>query len=102
LVSSVAVKQWMGIRISRDSFTKCVKNQRIIIAVADNKGYDTSVIQIKDGTEIDLMDNQPFVPFKLSNIRQPLFIWPVRLEFPVQLVFSNILRISSMASAAIV
>jgi hypothetical protein len=48
------------------------------------------------------MDNQPFVPFKLSNIRQPLFIWPVRLEFPVQLVFSNILRISSMASAAIV
>ena len=45
----------MCVRVGFNSGIKCVKNQRIVIAVSDNKGDNPAVIQIQNGTEINLV-----------------------------------------------
>ena len=102
LVSPVTVKQRMSFRVCCNSSSEGLVDQRIIIMITDYEGYNTPVKQIKNGTEVHLMDDRSIIPFKLRNVRQPLFIGSVCLKFSIQLVLGNILRIRSMPRAAIV
>ena len=63
LKSPIAVKQWVSIRIGRDSLVEGLINQRIVIAVADHIGYNTPVIEIQYGAEIDLVNFHTVIPF---------------------------------------
>ena len=102
LVSPVAVEQRMSFRICRNSSSEGIEDQRIIIVITDYEGYNTPIKQIKNGTEIDLMDDWAFIPFKLRNVRQPLFIGFVCPKFSIQLVFRNILRVFGVTCTAII
>ena len=61
LVTPVAVKQRLSVRIVSNSFVKGVKYQRIVIAITNNKGYDPSIIQIQNSAQIDLVNLDPLI-----------------------------------------
>lgn len=92
----------MCIRIGLNCCPEGVEDQGVVIVIANHKGNNASVKEVKNGTEIDLVYDRPLIPLKLRNIRQPLLIWLVCLKFSIQLVLGNILRIRSMPRAAIV
>ena len=102
LKSSVAVEQWMGIRIGFHRTVKRLEYQRIIIVVADHIGYDTTITEIKDRTEIDLVYLNTLIPFELCYIGEPLLVRLVRMEIPVEEVLSHILGILCLPCAAVI
>ena len=102
LESTVRMEQRMYIRIGLNCCPEGVEDQGIVIVIANHKGNNATVKQVKDGTEINLMYDRSLIPLKLRNISQPLFIWLVCLKFSIQLVLGNILRVRSMPRAAIV
>ena len=69
LKSSVTVEQRMGIRISCDSRIKGVIYQRIVVTVPDDKGDDSSVVKVKNGTQIYLVLFNTLIPFEFCYIR---------------------------------
>ena len=92
----------MCVRVGFNSGIKCVKNQRIVIAVSDNKGDNPAVIQIQNGTEINLVYGCSFIPLKLSHICQPLLIGHSGMELAVQPVLRDVLGIGGLPGTAVV
>lgn len=80
LKSSVAVKDGMGIGIFCDGLSECVKDERIVITVADNIGNNASVIQVQYGAEIEFVDDRSFIPFELCYICEPYLIRSVCMK----------------------
>ena len=101
LKATVAVEQRMCVRIGFYCGFECVEHNRIVVAVANYIRDNASVVQVKNGTQIGLVDFCTFIPFELCNIRQPFFIRLLRMEIPVQLVFCHMLRIRCIARAAV-
>ncbi len=81
------MEQRMCVRIGFYSSSECVENNRIVVVLADYIRDNASVIQVKNGTQIDLVDFRTFIPFELRNIRQPFFIRLLRMKISVQLIF---------------
>ena len=52
LEPSVAMEQWMSIRVGLNSLVKGFVDERIVIAITDHIGHDTPVAEVKDGTKI--------------------------------------------------
>ena len=92
----------MCVWICYNSRTECIEDQGIVITVPDLESHDAPIIQIKDSTEIHLVDDWPFIPLEFRNVCQPFFVRPVCLEIPIQFVLGNILRICSMPSTTVV
>ena len=96
------MEQRMCIRIGLNCCPEGIEDQGVVIVIANHKGNNASVKQVKNSAEKDLVYDRPLIPLKLRNIRQPLLIRLVCLKFSIQLVLGNILRIRSMPRAAIV
>jgi hypothetical protein len=69
--------------------------------ITDNKGYDPPVIEIQNCTKVYLMNLNPCVILKFSNIGKPFLIGCISLKFAVQNIFSNVLRISRLTGTSI-
>lgn len=78
LKTTVTVEQWMCIRIGFHCSLECVKHNRVVVVVTNNIRNDTSVVQVKDGTQIRFCEL--LVPFELYNIGEPLHILSWRME----------------------
>jgi len=102
LETSVAMKQRMGIWIGFNSGIQGVEYERIIIAVTNNKGNDSAVVQIKDCAKVQLAYIGTFVPLKLCHICQLLLIGHTCVKLAVQPVLGDVLRIGSLSGTAIV
>ena len=83
----------MRVRLQPNGFIKSVHNEWVIIMIADLKRYDPTVIQIQNGTQIDLMDIGANIILELCHIRQPFLVRSVRMEVPVQVVSGDMCRI---------
>ena len=94
LKPSITVKQRMCIRIGSHSRIKGVVYQRVVVAVSNHVGDYSSVVQIKNDAEINLMYFSSLVPFELRYIRQPLLVWFVGMKRSVEDILCYILRIS--------
>ena len=81
---------------------KGLKNQRIVIAVTDRIGDDTTIIKIQNSAEIDLVYFNAFIPLEFRYICEPLFVWPVRIEFTVKKILGYILRVLCPPGTAVV
>ena len=91
LVPTVTVEQRMCIWIFPNCLVKGFKDQFVVISVAENIADDPAVTQIKDCTQIELVDDRSFVPLELRYIRQPLFVRSTCPEFTAQDVwYSNL------------
>jgi len=102
LETSVAVAQWMRVRVCGNCCPECVKHQRIVIGISDHIADNSSVIQIQNGTEIYLLYLNANVVLEFSNISQPFLVRPVRFKFPVQQIVCQIIRISTLPGTAVV
>ena len=102
LKSSVTVKYGMCARIRFYGGVKCVVYQRVVIAAPDHIRDDASVIEIKNGAEIDLMFLSVLVLFKLCNVRKPFSVRLVCMEIPVENILRQILRIFGISGTAVV
>ena len=86
LESTVAVEQRVCIWIFQNGFIQGIKNKIIVIPVTNDITDDSPVTQVKDGTQIEFVDNWTFIPLELRYIGQPLFVGMPRPEFPVQTI----------------
>ena len=92
----------MGVRVVLNGFVKGAEYERIIVPVADHIGNDAPVIEIQNCTEIDLVDLNALIPFKLRYIRKPLLVRCLGVKLPAQQVFSDILRIPGTSGTAVI
>ena len=102
LKPSVTMKERMGAGIGFHSPVKGPENQRIVIPVTYDIGDNTTVIEVEDGTEKDLVHLNALIPSKLRDIGRPFLIWLVRMEVAAKNILSYILRILCPPRAAVV
>lgn len=60
LKSSVTVEQWMCIRIFQNSLIKSIENELIVIPVTNDIADNSSVAQIQNRTQIELVNGWTF------------------------------------------
>ena len=87
LKSSVTVEQRVGVRIGLYRFVKGLEYQSVVITFSQNIGCNTPVVQIQNGTKIDLVYLDAFIPLKLRHICQPFLVWFGCMEVSVKQVF---------------
>lgn len=87
LESSVGMEKRSRTRVLDNSPVKRIEYQSVIIGGPDDVGYDPSVIQVKDGTQIDLMDLNANVILELRDVCQPFSVRRLGSELSVQYVF---------------
>ena len=92
----------MSAGIGLYSTVKGFENQRIIIPVTHYIGNNTTVIEVENGTKIDLVYLNALVPLELCYIGKPFLIWLVRMEVAVKKILRYILRILCPPRAAVV
>ena len=102
LEASITVEQRMDLRIYLNRLVKGFVHEWIIIAPTQHIGHDTSVTEIQNGAQIELMYLNALVPFEFCHIGKPFLIRLLRIELAVQQVFSKILRILCSSGAATV
>ena len=102
LESSVAVEQWMCVRIGFNGRIQSVKYQRIIVAVTDDIRNDSAVIQIEDCAEVQFVHRGAFVPLELCYIGQPLLVGRTCVKLPVQPILRYVLRIGGLPRTAVI
>lgn len=102
LKAPITMKQRMSVRIGFHGPVKGLKNQGIVIPVTYDMGNNTTVIEIQDRAEIDLVYLEALIPFELCNIGKPLLIWLVRVEVSVKKILSYILWVLCPSCAAVV
>ena len=102
LESPVAVKQRMRIRVRFHCLVKSFEYERVVIPFTDDMSDDAPVVQIEDGTQVELLRTVPIPVFELRDIGQPFLVWFVRMELAVQQVFGKILRILGPSGAVVV
>lgn len=91
LEASITVGQGMGIRVCLNSFVKGFVNKWIIVVLAGHIGHDAAVREIQNGTRIEFMYLNTFIPFEFCHIGTLFLIWLLHMELAVQQVFSKIL-----------
>lgn len=90
----------MGVWIGLNCFIEGLKHKRIIVVLAEHIGYDSPVVEIQDGTQVEFVDSDSLIPFELGDIGQPLFVGAVRMKLAIQKIFSKILRIPGLPGTA--
>lgn len=102
LKAPITMKQRMSVRIGFHGPVKGLKNQGVVIPATYHKGNNTTVIEIQDRTEIDLVYLKALIPFELCYICKPFLIWLVRMEVSVKDIFGYVLWILCPYCAAVV
>ena len=100
--AAITVEKWMSVRIGLYGPVKGLKDQRIIVAITDHKGNNTTVIEVQNSTEIDLVHLNALIPFELCYIGQPFFVGFLCMKIAVKKILGYILWIFCMPRAAVV
>ena len=100
LKASIAVEEGLGIRICLYCLIQSLEYQRVIVVVTNNKGYDSSVVKVKDGTQVHFVHHCSFIPLEFRHIGQPFLIGFICIKLAGEQVFGNILWILRTSGAA--
>ena len=92
----------MRIRFGSNRCPKSIEHKRIVVGVPDHIADNPSVIQIQDGAEVYFLHFNSDIILEFCDISQPLLVGLVCLEFSVQQVICQIIRILSLPGAAVV
>ena len=93
----------MGIWIRFNRLVKGFIHKWVVIMFTEYIGHNTSVTEIQDCAQIELVYHDPLIPFELGYISKPLLVWFVCIELAVQKIFGNILRgFGSPGAAAVI
>jgi len=102
LKATVRMEDGVCIRVFLHSPIKGFEYKRIVVSVSNHKGDDTPVIEIQNGTEINLVDFNTFIPLKFGYIREPLLVGCFGMKIPVQYILCNVLGVLGLPCAAAV
>lgn len=102
LITSIAMKKRVRLWISTNGLVKGLIDKGIIVAVTHHIGNNSSVIKVQDGTQIELMYLNAFIPFELSYIGKPFLVRLFCIELAVQEVVGKILWVFGLPGAAMV
>ena len=102
LKASVAVKQWMCIRIGFSCLVKGLENQWIIVALTELVGHNAPIAEVQNGAQIEFVNLAAFIPLEFCHIGEPFLVGLCGIKLPVQKILSNILRILSLSGTAVV
>ena len=101
LESSVTVEQRVCVRIFQSSLIQRIENEFVVVSIPNNIADNSPVTQIKDRTQIELVDDWTFVPLEFCYIGQPLFVWTTCPELSVQKILCCHLRVRSIFGATL-
>lgn len=101
LEAPVTVKQRMCVGVCLYRPVKSLEYQRIVVALAEDKGNDTPVVEVENGAEVNFMDFSAFVPLEFCHIGKPFFIWLFGMKLASQKIFGEILWILCLPGAAV-
>ena len=101
LETTVRVEDGMGIRVFLHSLAKGLEYKRIVVSVPNYKRDDAPVIEVQNGTEINLVDFNTFVPLELCYIREPFLSGCLGMEVAVKHILCNVLRIFCPSCATV-
>ena len=102
LKASVAVKQWMCIRIGLCCHVKGLENQWIVVALTELVRHNAPIAEVQNGAQIEFVNLAAFIPLEFCHIGEPLLVGLCGIKLPVQKILSNILRILSLSGTAVV
>ena len=71
LKPSVAMKDWMCVRILLYRLTECVIDKFFIVFITYHLGDNSSVIEVEVGAEINFVNGAVFNPFEFGYIGKP-------------------------------
>lgn len=92
----------MSLRIGGNSLVKGLKNQGVVVGITDDERHDSPVIEIQNGTEIELVLLGSDVILELCHVSQPFFVWFARIKLTLQNIRCQILRVGSLPCTAMV
>ena len=69
--------------------------------LTNDKGYDSPVVKVKDGTQVQFMYHRPLIPLEFCDIGQPFLIGRIGMKFAGEDVFCDVLRILRTSSTAV-
>ena len=101
LKASIAMEQRMGIWIGFYRLVQSLEYQWIVVTLTNDKGYDSSIVKVKDGTQVQFMYHRPLIPLEFCDIGQPFLIGRIGMKFAGEDVFCDVLRIFRPSGAAI-
>ena len=86
LESSVAMEDWLCIRIKTSRFIKCCENQFIVVTVSYLVCNNASVLKVKYCRKVEFLYLRTNLILKLRNVGKPFFKRNGRLEISVKYV----------------
>ena len=102
LEPSVAVEQRVRVRIGLHRLVEGLEHQRIVVPFAYDVGNDASVVQVKDGTEIELVYLDTLIPLEFRDVGEPLFVGFVRTKLSIEQILGDVLRVLRLPGATVV
>lgn len=92
LESPITMEEGMGIRLYGDGGIEAIKDELVVIVVANGESNDSAVIEIQDGAQIELVNHGASIPLELCHVGQPLHVRGFCVEFAVQVVLRHMSR----------
>ena len=92
LESPVTVKKGMCFWVRLHRLIEGIVYQCAVVGIPNYKGNHPSVAQIQYGAEVNFVHRRASVILELGDIRQPFFVWLVRMEAAAQQVLRGMLR----------
>ena len=102
LEATVAVEDWMSVRICRYRHVKGVKYQWIVVPVPNHIRNNAPVTEIQNRAQIQLVFLFSAVPLEFGDVGQPFLIRFFRVEVTCKNVFGEMLWALCTAGAAVV
>ncbi len=101
LEPTITVKEWMSVWLNGHSGVKGVKYELIVVAVPNSVGDNSSVIDVQNGAEIELVNFGPDMVFELRYVCKPFCIGRVGVELAAKVVLRHIFRRRRAAGTAV-
>ena len=92
LVAPVAVEQRVSLWIGGYGGFEGIKDEFVVVVVANGEGNNSPVAKIQNGAEIELVHHWPHIVFEFGHIGQPFQVGRVGMEAAAQVVLCHILR----------
>lgn len=71
LEALVTVEQWVGLWLSGNGGVKCIKNEFVVVVIANSEGDYPSITKVQNSAEIYLVYFGTHIVFELGHIGQP-------------------------------
>ncbi len=95
------MKQRMSVRFKSHCSIEGIHNQRIVIAVSDLESDNSTVIKIKNSTQVHFVNLYANVILEFCHVSKPFLVRSVSMKIPVQVILCDMCRIIAVFCATL-